>query len=271
MTAFSTLNALYDWLALGQWGFSPAAWAAFCLAVFLAGFSKAGMPGATIMVVPIMAMIVPPKISVGLILPIYMTGDLFSVLNYRRFAVKRCCFPYLLFVALGVGCASFIAGAVDDRTFGVIIGGTIITLILLSAGTDFVKHRLLKERDEAGMRPPGLRVSVPFGLAAGLFSALANAAGPITSIYVIVTRLDKYQMLGTFSVCSFFQNWFKVPLFLSLGMITPGTLKLDLLAAPMVVAGGVLGVMFARRVPQALFKNLVLLLAFVAAAKLVMN
>ncbi|MDR1622877.1 MAG: sulfite exporter TauE/SafE family protein [Synergistaceae bacterium] len=262
------MTSLYEFLSLGRWGLSFSSWGVFCLAVFIVGFAKTGLPGITILAVPLVAMVFPPKISVGLMLPIYMLADVLSVWNYRRFAKSRYCLPYLLFVGLGVWSASFVAGAVDDRTFGVIIGWTVAVLVTLSAGTDFLQKR--KKNLEPVEAPP-LVMSAFFGMTAGLVSALANAAGPIMALYMILARLDKFSILGTTAVCSFFMNWFKVPLFLTLDMLSVETLKLDIATIPIIVLGGLAGIVFAKKLPQEAFKKLILVLALASSIKLILS
>jgi uncharacterized membrane protein YfcA len=260
--------SLYEFLSLSRWELSFSSWGIFCLAVFIVGFSKTGLPGAAIVAVPMMAMVFPPKISVGLMLPIYLMSDVLSVWNYRRFAQWRYCFPYLLFVGLGVWSASFVAGAVDDRTFGVIIGWTVTILVVLSVGADFLQKR---KKDMAPAEAPPLAMSVLFGTTAGLVSALANAASPIMALYVVIARLDKFQILGTTAICSFCMNWFKIPLFLFLNMISIETLKLDAAAIPIIVVGGLAGIVFAKKLPQKAFRKLILVLALASSVKLILS
>jgi uncharacterized membrane protein YfcA len=270
------VTSLYELLSLSRWELSYSSWGIFCLAVFIVGFSKTGLPGVAIVAVPLVAMVFPPKTSVGLVLPIYMMADVLSVWNYRHFAKWRYCFPYLFFVGLGVWSASFVAGAVDDRTFGVIIGWTVAILVLLSIGTDFLqKWKATLSRKtlspEAPAEAPPLAMSVFFGLAAGLVSALANAASPIMAIYMITTRLEKFHILGTTAICSFFMNWIKVPLFLSLNMLSVETLKLDIAVIPIIVLGGLAGVVFAKKLPQKAFRKLILVLALASSVKLILS
>ncbi|MDR1977429.1 MAG: sulfite exporter TauE/SafE family protein [Synergistaceae bacterium] len=284
------MSGLYEFLSFGR-ELSFSSWGLFALAVFIVGFSKTGLPGVTIVSVPLTAMIFSPKISVGLMLPIYMMGDVISVWSYWRFAQWRYCFPYLLFVGLGVWSASFVAELVDDKTFGVVIGWTVTVLILLSAATDRMQkwgqkwrqparaeaqvrdEKILQETREAreAGKSPAPATSVFFGLVSGLVSALANAAAPIMAIYMIMARLSKFQILGTTAVCSFFMNWIKVPLFLSLNMLSVETLKLDIVSIPMVVVGGLAGILFAKKLPQKAFKNLVLVVALAASVKLILS
>jgi uncharacterized membrane protein YfcA len=270
------VDGFREFLLLGRWELSPESWGIFCLAVFIVGFSKTGLPGASILAVPLMAMVFPPKASVGLALPVYMMADVLSVWKYRRFTKWRYCFPYLLFVGLGVWSASFVAGSVDDRTFGVIIGWTVTILVLLSAGTDFLQKRKMEKREKHPLsadpaEAPPLAMSAFFGSAAGLVSALANAGSPVMGVYMIMARLDKFHILGTTAVCAFLMNWLKVPLFLSLNMLSVETLKLDIAMIPVIVAGGLAGVAFAKKLPQKAFRKLVLVSALAAAVKLILS
>jgi len=231
---------LYELLSLGRWEMSPPSWGIFSLAVFIVGFAKAGLPGATIVAVPLMAMVIPAKTSVGVMLPIYMIADTISVRFWWRFAEWHYCFPYLLFVGLGIGGASFIAGALDDRTFAVVIGWAVLLLVALSLLADALRKRKNPVELPPTKKPP-LSISVSFGFSSGLLSALANAAGPIVSLYMIVSRREKFQFLGTTAVCAFFMNWAKVPLFVSLGTIDADTLKLDVAAMPVIALGALAG------------------------------
>lgn len=264
---------LYSLLSLEIWGFTPASWAIFALAVFIVGFSKTGLPGITIIAVPLAAMVLPAKISVGVLLPIYMCADIASVVTYFRSANLRYCFPYLIFVAVGVLAAGQVVERMTDANFGALIGWTVLALLTFN----FVSDWLMRKR--AGRNPddlppiprPPLRESALFGFLIGLFSALANAAGPISSLYLVRARLPKYEFLGTSAVCAFVLNWFKIPLFISRGMITPDTLKLCVAALPIIVIGGAMGVLVAKRIPQKSFKNLVLALAYIASIKLILG
>ncbi|MDR2523396.1 MAG: sulfite exporter TauE/SafE family protein [Synergistaceae bacterium] len=259
------MTYLYELLALEQWDMTPLSAGLFCLAAFIAGFAKTGLPGATIVAVPLMAMVVPPKTSVGVLLPIYMIADVISLCYWWRYAERRCCFPYLLFVGLGIGGGSFVVGAVSDKTFGVIIGSLILSLILLSLLTEALRGRKPADIPEA----PPLSFSAFFGFTAGLVSTLANAAGPIVSLYMILSRCEKFQFLGTTAVCAFFMNWAKIPLFVSLDAINVNTLKLDAAAIPLVAAGAFAGYLLAKRIPQKAFKNVVFVLAIAASLNLI--
>jgi uncharacterized protein len=91
------------------------------------------------------------------------------------------------------------------------------------------------------------------------------------SIYLVSQRLDKQEFLGTAGWFFFLVNSSKIPLYVALGMITPRHLHLDAMLVPVVVLGALLGVLVARRIPQKVFNVLVLLLAALAALRLVLD
>ena len=247
---------------------TPLSMVIFCMSAFIIGFSKTGLPGATIMTIPMMAMVISPKLSVGIMLPLYMLGDVMSVYFWRRYAERHYCWPFLLFVGLGVCGASFIIGAVDDNTFGVIIGGLILSLTVLSLFVEVLRKAGNSSADSPAPIKPPLAFSVFFGFSTGLISSLSNGAGPVVAIYMLLSRLEKFQMLGTISVCAFFMNWAKVPLFVSIGTINAETLKLGAAAAPMVILGGLAGFVLAKKIPQKVFTNAVYFFSIAASLNL---
>jgi uncharacterized membrane protein YfcA len=60
----------------------------------------------------------------------------------------------------------------------------------------------------------------------------------------------------------------KVPFLAGLGLFTPQVLLMDLALTPLVVAGALVGLRIAKRIPQQLFERLVIVLTIVGAAYL---
>ena len=97
---------------------------------------------------------------------------------------------------------------------------------------------------------------------------MANAAGPIMVIYLLAMRLPKLEFVGTSAWFFFIINWLKVPFSVGLGLITPESVRLDLMMLPLIAAGSVAGILFLRRIPQKAFNGVVQILAAAAAIKL---
>ena len=100
---------------------------------------------------------------------------------------------------------------------------------------------------------------------------LANAAGPVMTLYLLAMRLPKHQFIGTSAWFFFAVNWIKVPFYAHQNLISSASLKTDLLLLPAVAAGAVLGILLLSRIPQKLFNTLALLLAAASAIKLIIG
>ncbi|GAF80405.1 unnamed protein product, partial [marine sediment metagenome] len=59
------------------------------IAAILVGFSKTGVTGLGLIIVPLMASAFPAKASTGVLLPMLLFADLFAVGRYRRYTQWR--------------------------------------------------------------------------------------------------------------------------------------------------------------------------------------
>jgi len=79
------------------------------------------------------------------------------------------------------------------------------------------------------------------------------------------------RFLGTAAWFFLVVNLAKTPFSVSLGLISPASLRLDLILAPAVVIGALVGRRVARRIDQVLFDRLVLALTTVSATYLLLG
>jgi len=239
-----------------QWGLL-----AFC--AFLVGASKTGIPGVSIVVVPMVATIVDPKASVGLLLPMLIFADIFAAGYYRRkaqwFHIVRL-FPWTL---CGIVAGYFAMGYVSSSQLKPIIGGIVLVMIGLkywlgktneaSRDFDFSDHWVF---------------AAVVGFFIGLTTMMANAAGPVMMIYLLSTNLKKFEFVGTTAWFFFIINWVKVPFNAKLDLITAESLKLDATLFPMIAVGAIAGIYALKYIPQKKFNTVVLLLAVAGGVKL---
>jgi uncharacterized membrane protein YfcA len=76
------------------------------------------------------------------------------------------------------------------------------------------------------------------------------------------------EYMGTGAAFFLMLNLFKLPFMIGLGLITPGSLSLNLALAPAVVIGTVLGRWLLGRINQRLFENIALALTLAAGVKM---
>ena len=108
------------------------------------------------------------------------------------------------------------------------------------------------------------------GVLAGFTTQVANAAGPVMTLYLLAMRLPKMEFLGTGAVFFLVLNLFKVPFMAGLGMITPASFLTNLMLAPAVVVGALTGRWAVQRINQQWFENIALGLTFAAGLKLLL-
>lgn len=241
---------------------SSADWGILGLAAFVVGFSKTGMPGLGIMAIPLTALVLPAKASTGIVLPMLIAGDLFAVASYRRHAnwgLLARLFPWAF---MGIVIGYRLLALVSDQQLRPLIGVLILVMILVSLW----RERHTNEDDEICSRHWSFAAIM--GLAAGIATMMANAAGPIMAIYLLAMGLSKDEFVGTGAWFFFIINCVKVPFSGALGLINPDSLLLNLRLLPATLAGALLGMIVLKLIPQLLFNRIVRILVIAAAVKL---
>jgi uncharacterized membrane protein YfcA len=235
-------------------------WVLVVLAAVLIGFSKTGILGVSLLVVALMASVFPAKQSVGIVLPLLIFADVFAVLFYRRHANWKILVRLLPFTAAGVVAGYFFMGRINSEQLRPIIGFIVLAMLGLSV---FLQLR------KGDRTPRGLLFPALIGVMAGFTTMIANAAGPLMTIYLISMKAEKIEFVGTAAWFFAMVNLFKVPFAIGLGLITVQSFTFDLLLLPAVVAGALGGYFLLRVIPQKVFNIVLLVLAGASAVNLV--
>jgi Predicted permeases len=228
-------------------------------AAFITGFSKSGVPGIGILIPILAAMAMPARISTGFILPVLIEGDCVAVAYWRRKASWRSLGRVLPWTALGIVAGYFLMGALGDAVFKRILGAMILAIVALDLARRAMKVELRAEN----------RALAAFaGILAGVFTMLANAAGPVMTIYLLSMKMDKDEFVGTSAWFYFIVNLFKLPFSIALGLVSFDSLKLDLFLLPLVLLGSFVGVLTMKKLPQRAFNLIAQILAIAGGIKL---
>lgn len=122
--------------------------------------------------------------------------------------------------------------------------------------------------------PTAARTSAPvraaYGALAGFTTMVANAGGPVTSLYFLACRFSVAAFLGTTAWFFFTVNLVKLPFTIGMGLIRPEHLALDAVLAPVVVVAALVGRRLAARLPLRVFEPLVIATTVIAAVPLVL-
>lgn len=245
--------------------FEPWQWVLLVLGAFLAGFSKTGIPGLGILFVAIFLNVLPVRQATGVVLPMLIIGDLFAVALYRQHAQWSHLWRLLPATVAGVVLGWFVLRKIDDAQTAKLVGLILVIMLFVHF---WRKARAGKEEETVTHAPRWFAILT--GLFAGFSTQVANAAGPVMTLYLLAMRLPKMEFMGTGAVFFLLINWFKVPFMVQLGMINSRTLLLNLWLAPAVIAGAMIGRLLIGRLNQKAFETIALALTVVAVVKLLM-
>lgn len=238
--------------------FTPLQWTLALLAAYFSGISKAGLAGAGMLGVTLMAAAVPGKASTGIVLPLLIFADMVAASTFRAHVqwaqIRRLAWP----VCLGVVVGWRLLTVTPDAAFRPVIGAMVLGMLALHYG------RQRFPRFDARL-PHSPLFAWGAGLLTGTATMMANAAGPIASTYLIIIALPKWPFVHTMAWMFLFVNLFKVPFGIQLGLINLGSLTLNACLVPAVLAGLWSGKRLVDRVPQRAFQNIVLGLSAVSA------
>ena len=231
------------------------------IAAVLIGINKTAIPGLGVLPVVMLTMTFETRLSTGIQLGMLALADVIAVIYYRRnadwkFLLKL--FPWAL-VGLAVGSVILRYIPTDGVVMKRVIGGIVLALMVLS----FIRKRISPEKI-----PNGVGWSGFYGILLGSTTQLANAAGPVSSIYFLSMKLPKEKYLGCCAWFFLILNWIKLPIFAWEGRVTMESVKLDLCMIPFIILGGVLGIVMLKKMSQKVFENVVLVLVVVAAVRL---
>jgi uncharacterized membrane protein YfcA len=236
-------------------------WAIVALCALMIGINKTGIPGFGILFVPLMAMAMPAKQSTGVTLGMLILADVFAVIYYRRRAVWIHIIRLIPATFAGIVAGYFVMGRISDEQLQPTIG--IIVLAMLAV--NFWRNR--KVNAEAAV-PTQWWFGAIMGFLAGFTTMLANAAGPVMIVYLLAMRLPKIEFVGTSAWFFFIVNWLKVPFSMNLELISPESIKMNLIVLPIIAAGAILGIFALKKMPQKIFEITIQVLALAAAIKL---
>lgn len=203
----------------------------------------------------------PARESTGAVLPMLIIGDLLAVWIFHRHTRVGILLRLTIPALVGVVCGWLLMPRIDSAGFAGVIGWLVLGLTVL-----LILQRALPRLILAVEKK---RYSWPLGLVAGVTTMLANAAGPVTTLYFLACRMPKMEFVGTAAWFYLIVNVFKVPFSASLGLITLPTLLLNLAVAPVIVGGVLAARWLLKRIDQPTFEWLMIAFTVVGALRLI--
>ncbi|KIF67239.1 membrane protein [Streptomyces sp. AcH 505] len=248
---------------IGVWGF-----VALAAAAALVGFSKTAVSGANTVSLAVFAAVLPARESTGVLLPVLIVGDVLAVLTYRRHAHWPTLWRLFPAVAAGVVVGTVFLLWADDAAVRTSIGAI---LLLMAGVTLWRRHTATRDAateaaessgaadTDGAAEPSNSRLKArSYGVLGGFTTMVANAGGPVMSLYLLSAGFRKLGFLGTSAWFFLIVNTTKVPFSVGLGLIDGRSLLLDVFLALFVVPGALIGKACVNRINQRVFERLVI-------------
>ncbi len=171
----------------------------------LLGLAKGGLQGLGALLTPMLSLVLPPHLAVGVLLPMLMVGDAFAVYIYRGawdWSLVRRLLPGAVVGALA---GTFLLTNLPGDALR--IGLAVFTLLAIVY--KLVNHALQRLRYQS--RPWHAHVA---GLTTGVASALFNVGGPPFNTYLLLQNTSPRTFVATTALFFALLNLIKVPGFL---------------------------------------------------------
>jgi uncharacterized membrane protein YfcA len=250
------------------WHISLWEFAALAAAALLVGFSKTAVSGANTVSLAIFAAVLPARASTGALLPVLIVGDILAVLAYRRHAHWPTLWRLFPAVAAGVVLGTLFLVWADDGAVRTSIGA----ILLFMAAVTLWRRRAAKDHEPDSVATRTGRVKArSYGVLGGFTTMVANAGGPVMSMYLLSAGFRKLGFLGTSAFFFLIVNVSKVPFSVGLGLIDGKSLLLDAALVVFVLPGALLGKWAVNRINQRLFERLVIAATVVGGVQLLLR
>lgn len=280
-------------------------WIVLGLGALVVGLSKTAVPGAGTIAVALFASVLPAKASTGALLVLLIVGDMMALLAYRRHADWRVIVKMAPAVVLGLVAGWGFLAVASDAWVRRGIGALLLMVIAVTlwrrwrgsvaatkqasadatsatgaaqvAGGSATGGGATGPASAAGGQGASAPTPAPggggiaawtYGSLGGFTTMVANAAGPVMSMYFLAAKFPVKAFLGTSAWFFAAVNIAKLPFSIGLGIINPSSLLLDLVLVPLVLVGGLGGRLIAQRISQKTFEWVVVVLTVLGAAYL---
>ena len=218
---------------------------------FMIGFSKGGFGGLGALLTPLLALVLPVALAVGVLLPMLMVGDVFAVYMYWKEwdlnLVKR---------MLPVGIIGALAGTallswLSPNSLRIILGIFALGLVAYKFVSDWIQA--LRYETRAWHAPAA-------GLLAGVASGMFNYGGPAFSSYLLLQKFKARPFIATTAIYFALLNLIKVPGFLYTGVLNVSLLFSLWWVFPFIPVGIWVARMTLTRVSSAAFEGIIIVL-----------
>ncbi|MBT8279949.1 MAG: sulfite exporter TauE/SafE family protein [Muriicola sp.] len=232
-------------------------WILAFIASFVLGISKSGVKGIAVIIITLMALAFGARASTGLLVPLFVTGDIFAVAYYNKHARWKYIRRFLPWMMSGVVLGVILGNDLPEETFKVAMVIVIIGSVVMMTWWDMRKSKVV---------PTHWGFAGIMGIMAGITTMIGNLAGAFSNIFFLAMRIPKNEFIGTAAWLFLIINLFKLPFHIFVWKtITLNTLLINAKLLPGVALGLFCGVRLVKIIREAFYRKMILFLTALGA------
>ena len=216
----------------------------FCVAGLVQGCTGFGM---ALVAAPCLMLLMPPVTAVCTIVLMSTVNTFFVAMHARRHIRVRLVGPLALGGVMGIPFGIWTLQVVDPPLIKVLVGAFVMAfaLLLLSGWRRPLEH-------------PRWSL-IPVGMASGLLGGSTSMGGPPVILFLANQETPKDAFRGNISCYFFTVNCFGIAMFLAKGLLEAQVALQAAVFLPAMLLGTYGGVALAKRVPEGLFRKVVMI------------
>jgi uncharacterized membrane protein YfcA len=218
------------------------------LFVVFAASAVAGLTGFgfAIVSVPILMLLLPPKVVVPVVQLLSLGLQVVVAVEARKWIDLRRLWPLLLAGMAATPLGTYLLLVLDGPTLQILVGAAVVALALaMLAGLSVsVRHEKL--------------ACIPVGVASGALGGSTGMPGPPVILFLANLGLDKHSFRANLVLYFALTSLVAVISMAVGGLVTAGILGQWVVLLPVSMLGTWIGIRLARRVDQALFRQITL-------------
>lgn len=176
----------------------------------LIGVSKGGLGGLGVLLTPLLALVLPVSVAVGVLLPMLMVGDAFALYMYWKEWDLDLVRQMLPAGVIGAVAGTFLLSWLSPDGLRITLGIFVLLVVLYKFVSDGIQS--LRYESRAWHGPTA-------GFLAGLASGMFNSGGPAFNAYLLLQKVQARPFIATAAIYFAVLNLIKVPGFLYTGVL----------------------------------------------------
>lgn len=184
---------------------------------FLIGLAKGGFNGLSGLLTPVLSLVLPVSLAVGVLLPMLLVGDAFAIASYWREWDGRLIRRMLPVGVVGALLGTFLLAELSANSLRLTLAAFVLLIVIYKVVSSRIEHLRYQP---AGWHAPAA------GFTAGVASGMFNNGGPLFNSFLLFQGLPPRRFIGTTALFFGLLNLLKAP-----GFLYTGVLNLPLLVS----------------------------------------